>query len=351
MLFLSSFGSSPPVLHARIVGEAAGAPGCLEHLEVRVGVLIDRHTVHVIPPDAEVQRQPIVHAPVVLDVERVEVEFGMLTSAAPPLIETCVNGPVQVVRCHRVGVFGDCPLLNVMNRCGSWMKLTPALKSWPRPPIPPMLQEKSLRNCHFFCCGLLRCVGVLRRCSRRSGRSVRIQAVGADRVAKSAYWKMNSFNFDPPSTQLWFTLIELKEFSLVPHDRSAASPQLRAVRLRVGVPAVAHRQVLLRVICVVHLARSADSRGTGVVKTPSWSREQPERVDDLQRVLLRPLERDEEVRTVAGDRPANRAAVLLAAVVLLVEVADRFRCRFAVQRAVAEHREPAALVDRSCRSW
>ena len=33
---------------------------------------------------------------------------------------------------------------------------------------------------------------------------------------KSAYWKMNSFSFDPPSTQLWFTLIELNVFSLTP---------------------------------------------------------------------------------------------------------------------------------------
>ena len=34
-------------------------------------------------------------------------------------------------------------------------------------------------------------------------------------LAKSAYWKMNSFSFEPPSTQLWLTLIELNSFSLV----------------------------------------------------------------------------------------------------------------------------------------
>ena len=42
-------------------------------------------------------------------------------------------------------------------------------------------------------------------------------------LAKSAYWKMNSFNFDPPSTQLWFRLIELKLFSLVPQPLGGTS--------------------------------------------------------------------------------------------------------------------------------
>ena len=35
-------------------------------------------------------------------------------------------------------------------------------------------------------------------------------------LAKSAYWKMNSFSCDPPSTQLWFPLIELNVFALSP---------------------------------------------------------------------------------------------------------------------------------------
>jgi hypothetical protein len=40
------------------------------------------------------------------------------------------------------------------------------------------------------------------------------------RLAKSAYWKMNSFSFDPPSTQLWLTLIELKVLTLSPQFSS-----------------------------------------------------------------------------------------------------------------------------------
>ena len=35
-------------------------------------------------------------------------------------------------------------------------------------------------------------------------------------LPKSAYWKMNSFSFDPAITQLWFRLIELYLFVLSP---------------------------------------------------------------------------------------------------------------------------------------
>ena len=41
-------------------------------------------------------------------------------------------------------------------------------------------------------------------------------------LAKSAYWNTISFSFDPPSTQLWFRLIELNVFAL--------SPQLELMR-------------------------------------------------------------------------------------------------------------------------
>jgi hypothetical protein len=42
-------------------------------------------------------------------------------------------------------------------------------------------------------------------------------------LRKSAYWKMNSFSLDPPSTQLWFTLIELNLFSLSPQPLTGVS--------------------------------------------------------------------------------------------------------------------------------
>ena len=41
-------------------------------------------------------------------------------------------------------------------------------------------------------------------------------------LPKSAYWKMNSFSLDPPSTQLWFMLIELNAFMLSPQFSGTA---------------------------------------------------------------------------------------------------------------------------------
>jgi hypothetical protein len=48
------------------------------------------------------------------------------------------------------------------------------------------------------------------------------------------------------------------------------------------------------------------------------------------------------VRAVDGDRAAEAAAELIAAVILLVEVVDLLRERLRVERVVAEQREPAA---------
>ena len=83
----------------------------------------------------------------------------------------------------------------------------------------------------------------------------------------------------------------------------------------------------------------------GVGKAPSCSGNRPERVDRLQRVLLRPLVGGEEVRLVLHDRAAERAAVLVALVVLLVgSVARSSRSRSSRSSRVAEEREPAAAV-------
>src|SRR5436190_14998830 len=101
-------------------------------------------------------------------------------------------------------------------RRGSLMKLAPTLRSWPRPPLPTTCQEKSSRNCHFFCCV---CCGVftfwptVTRFGNDCCRSVLFAVIA---FAKSAYWKMNSFSLAPPTTQLWFRLIELNLFVLVP---------------------------------------------------------------------------------------------------------------------------------------
>ena len=91
-----------------------------------------------------------------------------------------------------------------------------------------MFQEKSFWNCHFFCsvvCGVFGFCADADLFGKIMYGSWLFAPIGC---AKSAYWKMNSFNFDPPSTQLWFTLIELKRvFARAPPVRwrvSGAAP-------------------------------------------------------------------------------------------------------------------------------
>ena len=89
--------------------------------------------------------------------------------------------------------------------------------------MPEACHEKSSRIWYFFCsvvCGVLPLAPVTTPFGKLSfGADERDRIV----LPKSAYWKMNSFSFDPPITQLWFTL---KEFSVF-----ALSPQLSYVLL------------------------------------------------------------------------------------------------------------------------
>ena len=87
--------------------------------------------------------------------------------------------------------------------------------------MPVTLQEKSSRNCHFVCsvvCGVFGLAPPVTPFGKISHGSV---LLGGMSFPKSAYWKMNSFSVEPPSTQLWFTLIELKVFWLVLHADGA----------------------------------------------------------------------------------------------------------------------------------
>src|ERR1700737_2600931 len=126
--------------------------------------------------------------------------IGVLASAEPPFLLTEDSGPLMLLS-RWVYEYPPVPVLKVRNRWGSLMKFTPALKSCPRP-IPAVCQEKSSRNCHFFCCvacGVLRFWPIVTLFGKDCAAS-RLFAVMA--LAKSAYWKMNSFSFAPPSTQL-----------------------------------------------------------------------------------------------------------------------------------------------------
>src|SRR5579871_2240056 len=71
-------------------------------------------------------------------------------------------------------------------------------------------------------------------------------------------------------------------------------------------------------------------------------REKALRADRLRRILLRPLEREEELRFVLHDRAAEAAAELVAAVIGLAGVVQDLRLRLGVQRLVAEELEEAA---------
>src|SRR5215831_17610250 len=96
------------------------------------------------------------------------------------------------------------------------MKFTPVLKSWPRPPMPVLCHEKSSRNWNLCCsvvCGVLPLAPMLTPFGNDSaGAELR----DAMLFANVANWKMNSFSFDPASTQLWFRLIEFSLFVLSP---------------------------------------------------------------------------------------------------------------------------------------
>ena len=58
----------------RAIREASGLSRGLQRLEVGLVVLVERHAVDVVVAQTEVQRHPVVHAPVVLDVQGVQVE-------------------------------------------------------------------------------------------------------------------------------------------------------------------------------------------------------------------------------------------------------------------------------------
>ena len=139
----------------------------------------------------------------------------MLTSAAPPLKSTWrtveFSASELSVNC------GVAPPLNVAKRCGSWIQFAPTLKSWPRPPMPVTLHEKSSLNCHFVCsvaCGVFGLAPDRTPFGKISHGS---ELLSGMLLLKSAYWNTTSFSFAPPITQLWFTLNELNSFLLVLH--------------------------------------------------------------------------------------------------------------------------------------
>jgi hypothetical protein len=65
-----------------------------------------------------------------------------------------------------------------------------------------LVQEKSLRNCHFFCSVVCGVFGLAPRRTPFGKISHGSLLLSGMWLRKSAYWNTNSFSFDPCSTQL-----------------------------------------------------------------------------------------------------------------------------------------------------
>src|ERR1700704_5225179 len=108
-----------------------------------------------------------------------------------------------------------------MNRRGSCSQFTPALKLCARP-RPAAVQLTSSRNCHFVCSVDWGAFGLAPEVTPFGNwRYGRLLLPGIT-FLNVATWKMNSFSFDRPITQLSFALIELKSLVLVDHVDGAA---------------------------------------------------------------------------------------------------------------------------------
>src|SRR3954454_15360357 len=141
--------------------------------------------------------------------------IGMFADASPSLTVTSEIGPLTSLVMWVLNT-APLPVLKVMNRRGSLMKFTPVLKSWPRPPPPLLCHEKSSRNWYLVCSVVWGVLALAPMVKPFGNNSFAADDRDAMLLAKFAYWKMNSFSFDPPSPQLWFRLIELYLFVLSP---------------------------------------------------------------------------------------------------------------------------------------
>ena len=139
-------------------------------------------------------------------------------------------------------------------------------------------------------------------------------------------------------------VVQIERVELVRAEAPAALRRGRAdaVRLRILIVAVSHGQELRRAD-VRRLLHGDEAFGIGGWVDTVLGGEQPVGRHGLERILLRPLDRREEMRLVPGDRPAEAAAVLVAAVLLLIDVGDLFGFRLRVHLRVPEQLEEAAL--------
>ncbi len=273
--------------------ELAGRAGRLDRDEVRVLRLVDLIAGHQVVAHAEVQRQAVVDAPVVLEVGgellhrdvRRRVAVADRDQRDRPVH---VVGDVGVEHRALAGVEGDeqARLVDEVDADLEVVAEAAQAALVPREVVAELVLLSARSSA--ACCRW-------RRSSRRSGSS-RWAPSCARRscCAKSANWKMNSFSFDPPITQLWLRLIELYLLVL--------SPQLSNVLLGAalyGCEFCRGRSAPTGTGSALRFAVTLPVNGVsryGTAKTPSCAREQPLGVDRLRLVLVASLDGEEEVR-------------------------------------------------------
>ena len=318
-------------------GEAPRGPRRLHHLEVRVAALIERHAGHVVVANAGVDGQLVGDTPVVLQVGRVEVERDVrLHGAADDLHR--LHGRVEVVGAHgeearEAGRRADEQTRLVQPVAARLEVVFEAAEAARRPA--DVIAQLPLR--------------LLRRLRRRRVRAAH-HAVGEDqhRLRRAAGDRVvERRDLEDQRVQLRAAeqpaVVGVERVERVGARRPAGMrrERPRAARRRAAVVAIANRHIVPAAQIGGHLA-GEEVLAHGNREHAVLRRKEPQRIDGLLSVLLRALERPEVEHAVLGDRTADAAAVLVAAIVLLRHVAQRLALGLGVHRRVAEQRERAA---------
>ena len=304
---------------------------------VRIECLIDLNTVDEVIPQAEVQGQPVVHTPVVLDVERVLIQrdIGFRRAAVEGdgrerPVDVVVEVVVGVV--VRSGVEGDEErrLVNIVE--AGLHVVAHAAHAFHVP-------REVVAELPFLLLRRLRGVAVLSHGDAVLEVLRRVGAVGADGVAEVGVLKNDLVQLRSAQDPV---VVHVEGIERIPAHAPAADGRCGAcpVRLRILVPTVANRQVVRSV--QVHRPLHREERfPVRCGERAVLAREQPQRVDDLEGVLLSAFERAEVVDLVLHNRAAKRPAVLPPAVFLLLAVRVLLGLRLGVHSRVAHQREPA----------
>ena len=288
--------------------------------------------------EADIDGQAIVHPPVILNVE-------------PVLVHRQIRRCTRLVACDEfdraIHVVKEMPI-GVVGAAGRERDVQPrlvdvvhaGLEIVPKASHARYTPGEIVLELELALFRRLRRVGVVPDGGAVRERFLRLSCSCRDDVAKVSELEDELVQLSTPDDPV---VVHVKRIELV----FAIAPVFRyrlcvgAVYLRVRVAAVANREELLRRYLHRRFPREQGLAHRCRVDTVQV-REQSARSDGLRRVLLRPLRGGEEMRAILDDRPTHRSAVLVAAIVLLLEVSDFFPERLRVHTLVAEVHEAAA---------